>query len=294
MGLKNSLNRDYVGKEYDAVVYKVTEEAVQNYAKAYGDHNYWYYCGAMAPPIFPVVYELPILEKAWSDEGLHGGTEEARRNILMLVHGEQMMRFYAPIRPGDTITARAKIVSIEDKGSGEVINFSVTSTNQRDERVTESNWSLFIRGIGSGKKTKSAAAQSDGVALGELQLAFRNVIRVSEGITYSYAEASGDRNPIHIDEKVAKAAGLRGIIVHGLCTMAMTMKGLIESYCAGNPAALSCMGVRFSSPVYPGDTLIADGWEMGVKDGKIILGFEVTRKSDGVKVLKGGYAEVAL
>lgn len=293
MGLKTSLNRDYVGKEYDAVVYEVTEEAVQNYAKAYGDNNYMYHCGAMAPPIFPVVYELPILERAWSDEGLHGGAEEARRNILMLVHGEHMMRFFAPIRPGDEITARAKIVGMEDKGSGEVVNFRVTSTNQRGERVTESDWSLFIRGIGSGKKTKSAAVQ-DGTALGELQLAFRNVIRVSEGITYNYAEASGDRNPIHIDEKVAKAAGLRGIIVHGLCTMAMTMKGLIDSYCAGNPSALTCMGVRFSSPVYPGDTLISDGWEMGVRDGKIILGFEVKRKSDGVKVIRGGYAEVAI
>jgi len=74
--------------------------------------------------------------------------------------------------------------------------------------------------------------------------------------------------------------------------MAMTMQGIIDSYCAGDPTKLVRLGVRFSSPVYPGDTLISDGWEMGSKNGTTVLGFEVQRKSDGVKVIKGGLAEV--
>ena len=293
MKLKNSLNRSYIGKEYEPVVYKVTEEAIRNYARAYGDTNYRYYDGTMAPPIFAVVYELPMLEKAWCDEGLHGGPEEAKRNVLMLVHGEQQMKFHAPIRPGDTITAKAKVSNIVDKGSGEIVTFHVVSLNQNDEKVVESEWSLFIRGIGSGKRPKKDPTKKPPrEEILEPQLAFRNLIRVREGITYDYAEASNDHNPIHLDDKVAQAAGLKGIIVHGLCTMAMSMKGLIDSYCDGDPTKLVHLGVRFTSPVYPGDVLISNGWEMGQKNGCSVLGFEVERKDDGVKVIRGGYAEV--
>ena len=53
-------------------------------------------------------------------------------------------------------------------------------------------------------------------------------------------------------------------------------------------------GVRFTSPVYPGDTLVVDGWELGKKGENTILGFEVSRRDDNVKVIKGGTAEVTV
>jgi len=295
MELKTSLNRDYLGHEYEPIVYNVTEDAIQKYASAYGDTNYRYYDTSMAPPIFPVVYELPLLEKAWHEEGLHGGSEEVKRNVLMLVHGEQQMQFFNPIKPGDTITAKAHVSGIEDRGSGETVNFNVVSSNQDDKKVAESEWSLFIRGIGSGKRPpKKPSSAAGAVDAPEPQLAFRTILRVSNDITYRYSEASNDHNPLHIDEKVAQAAGLKGIIVHGLCTMAMSMKGLIDSYLDGDPTKLARLGVRFSSPVYPGDTLVLDGWEMGDKNGRTAIKFEVHRKEDGVKVIKGGYAEVTI
>ncbi len=298
------LNREYIGKEFSPIVYEVTEEAIHKYAWAIGARNltYFNYNGAlspegplgMAPPSFAVVYELPLLEEIWTDEGLHGGREQAARNVLMLVHGEQEMHFYKPIRPGDRITAVAKIKSIEDKGSGELIVFNVASRDQNGVKVVDSDWGIFIRGIGSGQKPKSDGKKEPVALGGESPLAFRRIIRVSEDITYRYAEASNDRNPIHIDEKVAKAAGLKGIIVHGLCTMSMAMRAIIECYADSNPALLSRINVRFSSPVYPGDVLVADGWEIGKQDGRTILGFEVTRQEDDIKVIKGGIAEVAI
>lgn len=296
------LNREYIGKDFTPVVYEVTEEAIRKYAWAIGARNvtYYNYEGAinpdapqgMAPPSFAVVYELPMLEDIWTDEGLHGGKEQAAHNVLMLVHGEQAMHFYKPIRPGDKITARAKVKAIEDKGSGELVIFNVTSTDQSGEKVVESDWGIFVRGIGSGQKPKGDGKKEQVQLGGESPLAFRKVIRVDKDITYRYAEASNDRNPIHIDEKVAKAAGLKGIIVHGLCTMSMSMRAIIICYLDSDPYKLKSLGCRFTSPVYPGDTLVADGWEIGKKDGKTLIGFEVARRDDDVKVLKSGIAEV--
>ena len=94
--------------------------------------------------------------------------------------------------------------------------------------------------------------------------------------------------------RVAKEAGLSGIIVHGLCTMSMTMRAIIESYLDSDPSKLKSLGVRFTAPVYPGDTIVVDGWEKGRENGHVVIGFDVTRKSDNVKVIKGGTAEVEI
>jgi acyl dehydratase len=212
----------------------------------------------------------------------------------MLVHGDQSMKFYKPIRPGDKLTFRAKIVDIEDKGSGELLKINVLTTNGKGEKVVESDWGLFIRGVGSGEKPRTAPSngQPGKEAAPEPVIAFRDIIRIPADITYRYSKASNDMNPIHIDEQVAKEAGLSGIIVHGLCTMSMTMRAIIESYLDSDPSKLKSLGVRFTAPVYPGDTIIVDGWEKGRENGHVVLGFDVTRQSDNVKVIKGGTAEV--
>jgi len=292
MGLKTELNRDYLGREFEPVVYEVTAEAIKNYADAYGDTNPAYQSGEMAPPIFPVVWELPMLEKAWHEEGLHGGAEETKRNVLMLVHGEQQMQYFAPVKPGDTITATARVSKIADKGSGEIVNFVVESVNQDGVKVAESEWSLFIRGIGSGVRPPRPADRKPKADKPEPEIVFSSAYKTAVDITAHYADASNDHNPIHLNAEVAKAAGLNGKIVHGLCTMAITMGVIIEKCCGGDPTKLTKLGVRFSSPVYPGDTLVSEGWEIANDNGSLKLGFEVKRDEDGVKVIKGGTAEI--
>lgn len=303
------LNKEYIGKKFPSQETVIKAEEVADYALAIGARNLSFFnfegCAVngnagdltvMAPPSYAVTYELPILEKIWGDSGLNGGAEEAKKNVLMLVHGDQNMKFYKPIIPGSTLTFTPSITDIEDKGSGELLKLKVVTTDEKGEKVVESDWGLFIRGIGSGEKPKSAAPSGAKPAPSAPPepppLAFRDVIRIPEDVTFKYAKASNDHNPIHIDEKVAKEAGLKGIIVHGLCTMSMTMKSIIESYLDGDPAKLKSLGVRFTAPVYPGDTIIVDGWETGTKNGHTTIAFEVTRQGDNVKVIKGGTAEV--
>src|ERR1700752_3198491 len=209
------LNREYIDLELPTVSYEVTEEAIYKYAWAIGARNMAYYnfgglmpgitLSAMAPPSFAVVYELPLVEMVLFDERFHGGSEQMSYNLLMLVHGDQEMTFYKPIRPGDIIISQAKVKSIEDKGTGEIAIINVTSRDQTGEKVVESDWGIFVRGIGSGQKKKKDERKEQSL-IGESQPVFRKIIRVDKDITYRYAEASGDRNPIHIDEKVAKAA----------------------------------------------------------------------------------------
>ncbi|HTY54432.1 MAG TPA: MaoC/PaaZ C-terminal domain-containing protein, partial [Candidatus Binataceae bacterium] len=110
--------------------------------------------------------------------------------------------------------------------------------------------------------------------------------------TFRYAEASGDLNPIHVDENVARMAGLPGIIVHGLCTMAFTSKVIIDNLCGGDPARLKRLRVRFARPVFPGQTITTKVWQDGATDGRRVYAYE-TYNPEGRAVIRDGVAEVA-
>jgi acyl dehydratase len=66
---------------------------------------------------------------------------------------------------------------------------------------------------------------------------------------------SGDVNPVHIDPVIATQAGFEKPILHGLCTFGVACFGIVQHLCAGNPDRLKEIFVRFSRPVFPGETI---------------------------------------
>ena len=102
-----------------------------------------------------------------------------------------------------------------------------------------------------------------------------------------YAGASGDFNPLHTDEPFATAAaGNPSVFAHGMLTMGLTGKMLTDYV---GDARLTKYGVRFTSQVFPGDTLDATATVKELKGGLVELDIE-TKNQDGVVVLSG-YAE---
>ena len=106
-----------------------------------------------------------------------------------------------------------------------------------------------------------------------------------------YAGASGDYNPLHTDEIFAtQVAGYPAVFAHGMLTMGMTAK-MVTDYVGD--ARLTKYGVRFTSQVWPGDTLdsTATVKAIGEKDGVTLVELDVkTVNQNGVEVLSG-YAE---
>lgn len=93
----------------------------------------------------------------------------------------------------------------------------------------------------------------------------------------------GDRNPLHSNPEFARRAGFSRPILHGMCTYGITCRGILRTYADYDPSAFKRHAARFSSPVYPGDTLTMEMWE----DGNVIS-FEVKVKARGVTVVKNG------
>ncbi len=110
-----------------------------------------------------------------------------------------------------------------------------------------------------------------------------------------YSGASGDFNPIHTDPEAAKAAGLDGVIAHGLLNMAF-LGQLVTDWC-GDPGAVRQLHCRFSKMVRPGDTVTAKGSvaEKKVVDGEQLVYLKVwVENQRGEIVLSNGLAVVAL
>ena len=71
---------------------------------------------------------------------------------------------------------------------------------------------------------------------------------------------SGDINPLHADPDFARQAGYPRPILHGLATMGVAGHALLKTLCGYDPARLTSMSVRFSAPVFPGETIRTEIW----------------------------------
>jgi acyl dehydratase len=106
-----------------------------------------------------------------------------------------------------------------------------------------------------------------------------------------YAGASGDFNPIHWSDEIARAVGLPGVIAHGMYSMGVATR-MITGW-AGDPARIRRLRVRFSNMIEPGQTLTAKGEVAEVDGGRVLVRFHA-EDSKGEKVLSKGEAELEL
>jgi acyl dehydratase len=109
-------------------------------------------------------------------------------------------------------------------------------------------------------------------------------------LTVRYAGASGDFNPIHIDEDFAKSVGLPGCILHGLWTMAQVARAHTEA--AGGPETLKRLSVQFRGLGAPEQELTVTGTVDEVADG--VARASSKAQQNGKAIIKNARAELAL
>ena len=109
-------------------------------------------------------------------------------------------------------------------------------------------------------------------------------------LTVRYAGASGDFNPIHIDEEFARAVGLPGRILHGLWTMAQVARAQTEA--AGGPTHLKRLSVQFRGMGLPEQEVTVTGAVREVADGRAIV--DTVAEQGGNQIIRNATAELEL
>jgi acyl dehydratase len=111
------------------------------------------------------------------------------------------------------------------------------------------------------------------------------------GLTKRYAEASGDPNPIHIDEEFAKSVGLPGCILHGLYSMAQVARAH-SALADGDPRALRRLRVQFRGMGFPEQEIVVTATVREASDGRIVTETEAAQGDN--RIIRNAEAEVEL
>jgi acyl dehydratase len=109
-------------------------------------------------------------------------------------------------------------------------------------------------------------------------------------LTNRYAGASGDFNPIHIDEEFARAVGLPGRILHGLWTMAQVARAQTEA--AGGPEHLRRLSVQFRGMGLPEQEIVVSGTVRDAADGRAVI--ETVAEQAGKQIIRNAEAELEI
>ncbi|GAB3500972.1 MaoC/PaaZ C-terminal domain-containing protein [Amycolatopsis cihanbeyliensis] len=265
--------------------FEVTRERIIEYAKATNDPIEEHLAGELAPPVFAIV---PVFQ-ALMEPALEVVPVEL---IPRLVHGEQDFLFHRPLKPGDKLVSRGKMIGYQGLPNGTRSAIYLECRTEGGELVNEQYVTAFFRKFDAGAPVGTLAPEHK---FDESLREHHPVARVEQHVdtdqTFRYGPAAGDPMPIHLDEEIAKAAGFPGIIAHGLCTMAFTSWAVLTEVAGGRGERLKRLAVRFAKPVLPGQDITTRIWRAGRPERGVNYAFEATAGEE--LVIKDGLAVVA-
>ena len=111
------------------------------------------------------------------------------------------------------------------------------------------------------------------------------------GLTQRYKDASGDPNPIHVDEDFAKSVGLPGVILHGLYTMAQVARAN-NAAVGGDPRKLRRLAVQFRGMGFPEQEIAVTGTVAEERDSRLVV--DTVAEQGGNQIIRNAQAELEL
>ncbi|MCC6919276.1 MAG: MaoC family dehydratase N-terminal domain-containing protein [Alphaproteobacteria bacterium] len=217
-----------------------------------------------------------------------GAMQGSGINYLMVVHGEQRVTLHRPLPTSGTIISDERIIGAFDKGAGKgavIVSEKKIRLKGTNEPLVTLVSSTFARGDGGFGGPSAGAPEPHPIPERKPDETFEASILKDQAFVYAL---SGDRNPLHRDPKIAKAAGFPAPIIHGLCTYGTTCRAIITNVLNYDAAKITGYDVRFSSPVFPGETVLLDVW----KDGNVIS-FRARLKERDVVAINNGKCTLA-
>lgn len=206
------------------------------------------------------------------------------------VHGEQTIVLRAPVAVQGTVVGQERIVDVVDKGEGRgaLIYSERTITDKTSGRLLATlSQTTFCRADGGfgGPSERQRPAPLHALPDRAADLICDLPTRPEMALIY---RLSGDINPLHADPEFARSAGYPRPLLHGLATMGVVGHALLKSVCDYDPARLTAMSVRFSAPVFPGETIRTEIWRAGG-----VVSFRARVKERDVVAVNNGRAEIA-
>ena len=231
----------------------------------------WLYEGR-GPKVIPSFVVVPMFQPMLDCIVKTGG------DLAMVVHGAQRVRLHAAIPPKGTMTTVARIRGIYDLRKFAIVIVDTEIKDASGTLLADTASQIIIRGAGGfGGQTPPKEEKVAEIPKGQ-----EPDFRIEEGTTREQAllyRLSGDWNPLHADPAMAASVGFeQGPILHGLCTFGHMVRHAAKGACGGDASKLTGFEASFKKPVWPGDTLVTEGWKL--PGGKVALLMKVKERDE--------------
>lgn len=276
-----ALNPAAVGKTTGELTFTYRWQDVVLYGLGIGartrDLDYLY--EGRGPKVFPTFAVVPTFEANARLLPELGG------DMLGVVHGSQTIRTHRPFAPSGTLKTVGRVAAIYDMKKFAQALITTETRNEASELLCETEWSILFRfdgGFGGSPPPKREDARAPDRAP---DFTAEEPTSAEQALLY---RLSGDLNPLHADPQIAEMAGFQRPLLHGLCTYGYVGRAVLANACGGDPSRFKSLTGLFRKPVFPGDTLVTEGWI----EGKRVIVRASVKDKPGEYVFSGSYAEV--
>lgn len=206
-------------------------------------------------------------------------------DAVRVVHGEQRILMHRPLPVEGEVVGTTRITGLVDKGEGRgalVYSEKEVRDAGTGELLATTRSTTFLRGDGGFGGPSGPVAPPHSMPDTPPDIVVDMPTRPEQALYY---RLNGDDNPLHADPAVAARAGFPRPILHGLCTLGVVGHALLATLGQYDSARFRRLEMRFSAPVYPGETIRVEIW----KDGS----FRARVEARNVVAINNGYADIA-
>ncbi|MFT7470225.1 MAG: acyl dehydratase [Kiritimatiellia bacterium] len=206
---------------------------------------------------------LPSQSVMTAHPGFWAKEEDTGLDWVKVLHAGQEIIMHKPFPGEGTVEAKTRITSVTDKGErigALIVSDRVVSDVATGEDICTLVTTILARGDGGFGGERKATPKTDIIPKSEPDMVCDLPTQPQQALIY---RLTGDFNPLHASPIVARNAGFKAPILHGLCTMGVATHALVKSCCDYDTSRFKCMRLRFSAPVYPGETIRTEIWING-------------------------------
>jgi acyl dehydratase len=215
--------------------------------------------------------------------------QKSNINFMMVVDGERRITIHKPLPPKCAVIADERYLDILDKGEGKgavLIHERTAREAVSGDKLFTIVSSIFARGDGGFGGKPQGGPELHGIPSRAPDLVKECDTRPDQALLYAL---SGDRNPLHRDPAFAKMVGFPRPILHGLCSYGTACRAVLSTVADYQPERITQFDVRFSKPVFPGESLVVEMWQ----DGGTISYRASVKERPGTVVLNNGLCLLA-